>query len=108
MYKLATYIVVPYFFNLPCLLVIEWVTKMRPGSNSVEVHPELTHNGHPVDDGAHPVVGAGSLCAPKCPGTSLERGSAQRWFFIGVISPKKREIKNSKIKLILEGFNRQQ
>jgi len=62
---------------------------MRPGSNSVEVHPELTHNGHPVDDGAHPVVGAGSLCAPKCPGTSLERGSAQRWFFIGVISPKK-------------------
>jgi hypothetical protein len=44
--------------------------------------------------------------APKCPGTSPERGSAQRWFFIGVISPK-REIKNSKIKVILEGFNRQ-
>jgi hypothetical protein len=40
------------------LLLIEWVTKMKPGSNSVEDHPQLSHNGHPVD-GA--LVGAGSL-----------------------------------------------
>jgi hypothetical protein len=41
------------------LLVIEQVTKMKPGSsNSVEDHPQLSHNRHPVD-GA--LVGAGSL-----------------------------------------------
>ncbi len=39
-------------------LLIEWVTKMKPGSNSVEDHPQLSHNRHPVD-GA--LVGAGSL-----------------------------------------------
>jgi hypothetical protein len=54
MYKLSTYLVVPYFFNLPVylldLLLIEWVTKMKPGSNSVEDHPQLSHNGHPMDD----------------------------------------------------------
>jgi len=33
---------------------------MRPGSNSVEDHPQLTHNRHPVD-GA--LVGAGSIMA---------------------------------------------
>jgi hypothetical protein len=41
------------------LLLIEWVTKMKPGSNSVENHPQLSQNRHPVDDGA--LVGAGSL-----------------------------------------------
>ncbi len=40
------------------LLLIEWVTKMKPASNSVEDHPQLSHNSHPVD-GA--LVGAGSL-----------------------------------------------
>ncbi len=40
------------------LLLIEWVTKMKPGSNSGEDHPQLSQNGHPVD-GA--LVGAGSL-----------------------------------------------
>jgi hypothetical protein len=40
------------------LLLIEWVTKMKLGSNSVEDHPQLSHNRHPVD-GA--LVGAGSL-----------------------------------------------
>jgi hypothetical protein len=40
------------------LLLIEWVTKMKPGSNSVEDHPQLSHSRHPVD-GA--LVGAGSL-----------------------------------------------
>ncbi len=33
-------------------------TKMKPGSNSVEDHPQLSHNRHPVD-GA--LVDAGSL-----------------------------------------------
>ncbi len=62
MYKLSSYLVVSYFFYLPVymldLLLIEWVTKMKPGSNSVEDHPQLRHNRHPVD-GA--LVGAGSL-----------------------------------------------
>jgi hypothetical protein len=40
------------------LLLLEWVTKVKPGSNSVEDYPQLSHNGHPVD-GAQ--VGAGSL-----------------------------------------------
>jgi hypothetical protein len=41
------------------LLLIEWVTKMKPGSKSVdEDHPQLSHSRHPVD-GA--LVGAGSL-----------------------------------------------
>jgi hypothetical protein len=40
------------------LLHIEQVTKMKLGSNSVEDHPQLSHNRHPVD-GA--LVGAGSL-----------------------------------------------
>jgi hypothetical protein len=31
------------------LLLIEWVTKMKPGVNSVEDHPQFTHNGHPLD-----------------------------------------------------------
>jgi hypothetical protein len=39
------------------LLLIEWVTKMKSGSKLVEGHPQLSHNGHPVD-GA--LVGAGS------------------------------------------------
>jgi len=34
------------------------VTKVKPNINSVEVHPELSNNGYPVD-GA--LVGAGSL-----------------------------------------------
>jgi len=33
-------------------------TKVKPNINPVEVHPQLSDNGHPVD-GA--VVGAGSL-----------------------------------------------
>jgi hypothetical protein len=41
------------------LLLIEWVTKMKPGSNSVEDHPQLSHNRHPVDGAM--VGAAGSL-----------------------------------------------
>ncbi len=40
------------------LFPIELVTKVKPNNNSVEVHPQLSNNGHPVD-GA--LVGAGSL-----------------------------------------------
>jgi hypothetical protein len=39
------------------LLLIKWVTGMKPGSNPVEDHPQLSHNRHPVN-GA--LVGAGS------------------------------------------------
>jgi uncharacterized membrane protein len=53
MYKLSTYLVVPYCFNLPVymldILLIEWVIKMKPGSNSVEEHPQLSHNRYVVD-----------------------------------------------------------
>jgi len=31
------------------LLIIEWVTKMKPSSNSIEDHPQLSHNRHLVD-----------------------------------------------------------
>ncbi len=40
----------------PCLT--ELVTKVKPNFNSVEVYPQLSNNGLPVD-GA--LVGAGSL-----------------------------------------------
>jgi hypothetical protein len=53
MYKPSTYLVVTYF---PTYLPIyetyfptELVTKVKPNLNSVEVHPQLTNNGHPVD-----------------------------------------------------------
>jgi len=36
---------------------------VRPDINSVEVHPQLSNKGHPVD-GA--LVGAGSLWPSKC------------------------------------------
>ncbi len=34
------------------LLLVEWVTKVKPDINSVEVHPQLSSNGHPVDGAA--------------------------------------------------------
>jgi hypothetical protein len=40
------------------LFLTELVTKVKPNINSVEVHPQLSYNRHPVD-GA--LVGAGSL-----------------------------------------------
>jgi hypothetical protein len=40
------------------LLLIEWVTKMKLGSNLVEDHPQLSHNMHLVDG---VLVGASSL-----------------------------------------------
>jgi hypothetical protein len=38
------------------------VTKVKPNTNSVEVHPQLNNIRHPMDDA---LVGARSLC-PKC------------------------------------------
>jgi hypothetical protein len=43
------------------LFLIERVTKMKLGNNSVEDHPQLSQKKHPVD-GA--LVGAGS-CGPS-------------------------------------------
>ncbi len=40
----------------------ELVTKVKPNTNSVEVHPQPSNIRHPVDD---VLVGASSLC-PKC------------------------------------------
>jgi hypothetical protein len=37
----------------------ELVPNLKPNMNSVEVHPQLSNNEHPVDDGVR--VGAGSL-----------------------------------------------
>jgi hypothetical protein len=63
MYKPSTYLVVTFFFSPTYLPIYETyfltalVTKVKPNINSVEVHPQLSHNRHPVH-GA--VLGAGS------------------------------------------------
>ncbi len=54
MHKPSTYLVVTYF---PTYLPL-YICDLFPNINSVEVHPQLSNNGHPVD-GA--LVGAGSL-----------------------------------------------
>jgi hypothetical protein len=66
MYKSSTYLLVTYF---PTYLPLcetyfptELVTKVKPNITSVEVHPELSKNGHPVDSA---LVGA-SLLWPAC------------------------------------------
>jgi hypothetical protein len=68
MYKPSTCLVVTYFPTyLPIydetLFLQNLVTKVKPNINSVEVHPELSYNGHPVD-GA--LVGADSVWASSC------------------------------------------
>jgi len=60
MNKPPTYLLVAYFPTyLPMrdLFPTILVTKVKPNINSVEVHPQLSNNRHPVD-GA--LVGAGS------------------------------------------------
>ncbi len=76
MYKPSTYLLITYFLTylpmyetfFPTYLptyetyfLTELVTKVKPNINSVEVHPQLSNNGHPVDD---VLVGAGSLWPP--------------------------------------------
>jgi hypothetical protein len=53
MYKPSTYLVVTYF---PTFLPTnetsfhtELVTKVKPSINSVEIHPQLSNHGHPLD-----------------------------------------------------------
>jgi hypothetical protein len=62
MYKPSPYIVITYFPYLSAyvweLFPTELVTKMKSTINSVEVHPQLSNNRHPVDG---VLVGAGSL-----------------------------------------------
>jgi len=41
---------------------------VKPNINSVEVHPELSNDRHPVDGG---LVGAGALCGPSTQGFLL-------------------------------------
>jgi hypothetical protein len=67
MYKASTSLVLTYFCSylptyLPTyvwdLFPTELITKMKPNINSVEVHPQLSNNHHPVDG---VLVGAGSV-----------------------------------------------
>jgi hypothetical protein len=66
------------------LLLIEWVTKMKPGSNSVEEdHPQLSHKRHPVDG---TLVGSGSLW-PICLSFLLPWTLVHVHFSFGLIHP---------------------
>jgi hypothetical protein len=63
MYKPSIYLVIAYFLTYLStyiwdLFPTELVTKVKPNINSVEVHPQLSNNRHPVDG---VLVGAGSL-----------------------------------------------
>jgi hypothetical protein len=55
MYKPSTYLSSSYLFsylstyNIEDLFRTELVTKVKPNINSVEIHPQLSGNGHPVD-----------------------------------------------------------
>jgi hypothetical protein len=55
MYKPFTYLLITYFPTyLPIYetyFLAELVIKVKPNINPVEVHPELSNNGHPVDAG---------------------------------------------------------
>jgi hypothetical protein len=62
MYKPSPNLVITYFpTSLPMYetyFLTELVTKMKPNINSVEVHPQLSNNRHPVDG---VLLGAGSF-----------------------------------------------
>jgi hypothetical protein len=47
--KASTYLSSDLIFVPIQLLCTKWVTKVKPDINSVEVHPQLSHNKHPVD-----------------------------------------------------------
>jgi len=46
MYKPSSYLVIPYL--LTYLPIYETYTKVKPDTNSVEVHPQVSNNMHPV------------------------------------------------------------
>jgi hypothetical protein len=55
MYKPSIYLVIIYFSTyLPMyetyMFPTEMVTKVKPNINSVEVHPQLSNNSHPVEN----------------------------------------------------------
>ncbi len=63
MYKTIIYLPSVYLFSylftyIRDLFPTELVAEVKANTNSVEIHPQLSNNGHPVD-GA--MVGAGSL-----------------------------------------------
>jgi hypothetical protein len=66
MYKPSAYLAITYFptylpiYETYLLRPTELVTKVEPNSNPIEVHPQLSNNGHPVDG---VLVGPGSLWA---------------------------------------------
>jgi hypothetical protein len=59
----------------PIEFLTELVTKVKPNINSVEVHPQLSNNGHPVD-GA--LVGASFIVALQ---SSLQGCGVTVFFF---------------------------
>jgi hypothetical protein len=68
MHKPSTYLVVRYLFSylstyIGDLFLTELVTEVKPNINSVEVHPQLNNNRHPVDD---VLVGASSWRLVNC------------------------------------------
>jgi hypothetical protein len=82
MYKPSTYLEVAYFPTyMPIwnLLPTELVTKMKPNMNSVELHPQLSNNEHPVD-GA--LVGACSLWSPSSVHSQTVLTSVKKLFLL--------------------------
>ncbi len=50
MYKPSIYLVVNYLPIYETYFLQNLITKVKPNSNSVDVHPQLSNNRHPVDD----------------------------------------------------------
>ncbi len=48
MYKPSSYIIINYFPTYLCMQNL-LVIKVKPNINSLEVHPQLSNNGHPMD-----------------------------------------------------------
>jgi hypothetical protein len=59
----------------PIEFLTELVTKVKPNINSVEVHPQLSNNGHPVDG---VLVGASFIVALQ---SSLQGCGVTVFFF---------------------------
>jgi len=83
-YKPCTYLVIAYFPT-------ELVTKVKPNTNSVEVHPQLSNKEHPVDGFAGGcwfiVAEIGIMSLPPSPTPNNLRGKQRQ-------SHKRRQIPN--------------